>query len=255
VKVSVTVPTWNREARLPALYQRFAAQTYRGELELVVLDDSPEPSRFFGGLRDARVRYVHAPGRATIGAKRDRLLALACGDVHVQFDDDDLYAPEYVEHTLAQLGGHDFFTYATWHLYHEADRSVWYWDTRKVVEHHYIVEGAEAGARRFALYDHLRSAAGRAAWVHRNQWGYGFNYAYRAEAARAVGFADLPHGSDYELVRGLLARGATLHCAPDDGGLALHVMQAASTSRCFPQYRVPADREAALRAFPTEPTW
>lgn len=247
--VSVTVPTWNREERLPALYATFAAQTWPGELELVVLDDSELPSPFFTALRDERVRYLHVPGRTTIGAKRDRLLDLARGEVHVQFDDDDRYAPEYVARTLAHLGERDFFTYCTWHLLRESDGSVWYWDTRKLADLHYCVEGPATAPRRVAMYDHLQSAERRASWLHRVQWGYGFKYAYRRAAARAVGFADLPHGSDYELVRGLIANGVALHCAPDPEGLAIHVMQPASTSRCFPQSRVPAEHAATLRAF------
>ena len=87
------------------------------------------------------------------------------------------------------------------------------------------------------------------AWLHRNQWGYGFKYAYRRDAARAVGFPDLPFAADYELVRGLVARGASLAAAPDDDGVVIHVMQPSSTSRCFPQARVPPARARALRAF------
>ena len=250
--VSVTVPTWNREDRLAALHQRFAQQTWGGELELVILDDSDAPSPYFREVRDERVTYVHAPTRATIGAKRDRLLALARGEIHLHFDDDDLYAPDYVTRTLAHLGEHDFFTYSAWHLYRESDRSVWRWDTRKLADRHYVVEGPALPPRQLALYDHLQSAERRAAWLHRNQWGYGFKYAYRRDAARAVGFADLRHGSDYELVRGLIERGASLRTAPDDDGVAIHVMQPTSTSRCFPQARVPEHLARRLVALPSD---
>ena len=249
MKVTITVPTWNRDDRLPALHARFEAQTWRGDLGLVILDDSPAPSRYFAGVRSPRVRYLHDPVRATTGAKRDRLLDLADGDIHLQWDDDDLYAPEYVERTLGHLGDHDFFTYAAWHLYREVDGSVWRWDTRALAEVHYVVDGTAARPRPIAMYEQLGSEARRADWLHRNHWGYGFKYAYRRAAARAVGFPDLAFAADYELVRGLLARGARLASAPDDDGVVIHVMQPASTSRCFPQARVPAARARALRAF------
>ena len=46
MKVSVLAPTYQREQYLPALYTLFQAQTYP-DLELLVLDDSPQPSPFF----------------------------------------------------------------------------------------------------------------------------------------------------------------------------------------------------------------
>lgn len=246
--VSVTVPTWSREDRLPALHAQFAAQTYPGPLELVVLDDSPAPSAYFTGLRDARVRYHHAPARATTGGKRDRLLHLARGEIHLQWDDDDRYAPDYVARTVDHLGDHDFFTYDVWHLVREADGSVWRWDTRRLDDVHYVIEGPAGPVRRLGLHDHLQSEARRAAWLHRNRWGFGWKYAYRAEPARAAGVPDLAAASDYAFVERLIARGARLHSAPDLDGVGVHVVQPTSTSRCFPQARVPDDRAARLRA-------
>lgn len=240
--VSVTVPTWDREARLPALYAQFAQQTWPGDLELVVLDDSPAPSPFFRALRDERVRYVHDPVRATTGAKRDRLLGLARGEVHVQFDDDDRYAPAYVATALAHLGDHDLWTASAWHLHRELDGSTWYWDTRRVDDLHYIVEGAADPARplhAIAMRDHLGSDARRAAWLDQNLWGYGFSYVYRAAPARAVGVPGAARGSDFLFVQRLRAAGARLHATPDEEGLVVHVLQATSSTRCFPQYRLP----------------
>src|SRR5581483_12155914 len=102
MKVSVVTPTYAREKYLPSLHACFSAQTH-AERELLVLDDSPAPSAFFRGLADPRVRYLHVPGRLTIGEKRNRLIELATGEAIAFFDDDDYYAPERSEEHTSEL--------------------------------------------------------------------------------------------------------------------------------------------------------
>src|SRR3954471_5913053 len=106
MKVSVVTPTFGREKYLPGLLACFAAQTHT-DRELLILDDSPAPSTFFGGLADSRVRYVHSKERLTIGEKRNRLVEMATGEVIASFDDDDYYAPGYLTAMLDGLGDAD----------------------------------------------------------------------------------------------------------------------------------------------------
>src|SRR4051812_23464981 len=128
MKVSVVTPTFARERCLPGLYACFAEQTH-ADRELLVLDDSPAPSRFFTGLGDARVRYIHAAERQTIGEKRNRLVAMATGDVIASFDDDDYYAPGYLAAMLEALGDADLVKLAGWFALSVPDDALFFWDT------------------------------------------------------------------------------------------------------------------------------
>jgi hypothetical protein len=94
--VSVLTPTYNRRAWFPLAIHCFLAQTYRGPVEWVVLDDS-EPGQDVADLvRDVRgVRYERrTEGRMTIGAKRAELVRLARGQILAFWDDDDYYWPD-----------------------------------------------------------------------------------------------------------------------------------------------------------------
>ena len=61
--------------------------------------------------------YTHVTERLTIGEKRNRLIAASSGQVIVHFDDDDYYAPCYVEWMLRQLGDHDLVKLVGWFAY------------------------------------------------------------------------------------------------------------------------------------------
>lgn len=88
--VSCLMPTFNRRAHVPAAIARFLVQDYPNR-ELIVVDDGTDP---IGDLMpiDERVRYVHLPGRQTIGAKRNLAAELAAGEVLANWDDDDWVA-------------------------------------------------------------------------------------------------------------------------------------------------------------------
>jgi glycosyltransferase involved in cell wall biosynthesis len=105
--VSVICPTWNRRAFLPYLVYQFQYQDYpAAQRELVILDDSPQSNAALIeqlALSDparACIRYHHVTERMTIGAKRNRLNALAQGDVIVCMDDDDYYPPDKISHAV-----------------------------------------------------------------------------------------------------------------------------------------------------------
>ena len=178
-KVSVITPTYARDAFLPGLVACFAAQTY-ANLELLILDDSPRPSRH--AFTDPRVRYTHVTERLTIGEKRNRLIAASSGQVIVHFDDDDYYAPGYVEWMLRQLGDHDLVKLVGWFAYATALNQYFYWQTDASMELHYVVSpDATLGATRGS------DLTGN--FVRDNAWGYGFSYVYRRELCRDVPFS------------------------------------------------------------------
>lgn len=104
--VSVICPTWERRAFLPYLLYLFQYQDYPADKrELVILDDSAQSNEdLMAMMVDARVdnvRYIHSPERLDLGAKRNKLNALAKGEYIVCFDDDDYYPPNKIS---AQVG-------------------------------------------------------------------------------------------------------------------------------------------------------
>jgi hypothetical protein len=69
--------------------------------ELVIVDDGD-------GLQerlpdDPRIRYVRAPAGESVGAKRNRAVEAARGELVVHWDDDDWYAPQRLRRQLAPL--------------------------------------------------------------------------------------------------------------------------------------------------------
>jgi glycosyltransferase involved in cell wall biosynthesis len=96
-RVSIITPTINREGLLPAIWNCVRAQSVE-DFEWLVLDGSSQPAPMFETINDARVRYMHEPKQMTIGARRNVLCEAAKGSIIVQFDDDDYYAPHYIEH-------------------------------------------------------------------------------------------------------------------------------------------------------------
>jgi len=87
------------------LYNCFNAQTWPRK-QLIVIDSGFKPSPFFSTLEDTRVIYILREGEdtaGTLGEKRNAAIERADGDVIAHFDDDDIYAPIYLEHMVGIL--------------------------------------------------------------------------------------------------------------------------------------------------------
>jgi glycosyltransferase involved in cell wall biosynthesis len=237
VEVSVITPTFGRQRFHPALHAMFAAQQHDA-IELLVDDDSPSPSPYFAQLSDPRVRYTHSPVRASIGAKRNRLIERARGAVIVAFDDDDYYAPHYVPTMLAALGNADLVKLAGWYVYSVPERTLYYWDTSAHDAVHFKVgngPAAEVSSSRFAL-DALQ----------RNLDGYGFSYVFRRAAFERARFPDLNFGEDFAFVAALRSTGARVERIQDEAAVVAHLMHGRTTSMVFPQRRLDAPSTAGL---------
>lgn len=113
LRVGVAVVTYARPAYLARCLENIAAQTYPAALtEVLVVDDTPGDAARAAveaetGAALRCSRYVHLPGRASIGAKRDfaaRELRenLAC-DVIVSWDDDDVYGRDRIALQVAPI--------------------------------------------------------------------------------------------------------------------------------------------------------
>ncbi|MGQ9368539.1 glycosyltransferase family 2 protein [Azospirillum sp. ST 5-10] len=224
--VSIVTPTFLREAFLPLCHACVAGQTYPA-VEWLVFDDSPEPSPYLTSRQGERLRYLHARQRVPLGDKRNVLLEHARGDIIVHFDDDDFYAPTYVETLVGWLEeGHDFAKLSGWFLHTAVHGRLGYWDT------------AAGGP-------HFRWARRSRARVEQdvpasddNLVGYGFSYAYRRRVWQAEPFPSLPALEDAPFARAA-REGFRFTARPDTTGLCLHVLHERSTSLCLPQHELP----------------
>lgn len=233
MKLSAITPTYGRQGLLPGLVRIFEAQTYPDK-ELLILDDSPQPCAAMQSLSKERpsIRYQHDAQRMSLGAKRNRLVSEATGEIIVHFDDDEYYAPDYLSVVETELRSCDFFTLSAWYLYSVKDRFFGYWDTRVALHHHYAVSpNAELSVQSGGFLDDPGFLS--------NVWGFGFSYAYRKDVFASARFSDMGFGEDYDFVRKLHQAQMRLRALPDTTGLVLHMIHQQNMSRVFPQYRLP----------------
>ena len=232
MKFSLITPTFGRERFLPGLYRCFAEQTH-ADRELLVFDDSPSPSPFFSSLRDARVRYRHAPERLTIGEKRNQLIEQAQGELVGFFDDDDFYGPNYLQvmaDGLESAGG-DLIKLAGWFALSVPDDALFFWDTSVHHPIHYKVgEGA---------IDYVASSEFSADFIAKNVDGYGFSYVFRRAAFGSARFPAKNFAEDVAFLGALRAQGKRIVHAQDSLGLCVHILHNRNTSVIYPQYRLP----------------
>ena len=233
LKASVITPTYGRQAFLPNLIRYFGFQTYPDK-ELLILDDGPEAIEFLREpmWRDIGIHYFHSPQRMSIGAKRNFLIQKATGQVILQFDDDDYYAPCYIERMLASMGEADFLTLDGWFTYGVKHRMLGYWDTHHLHPFH----------ARFSAHaiEWLPSEGFYESFLHDNYWGWGFSYVYKTRVGLECPFADQDWGEDLCFYRDLAARGFVARTIADQEGLAVHIVHEKNTSVSYPQYILPA---------------
>jgi len=105
--VSVILPTHNRPALLLEAAESVSRQTY-SNWELVIVDDCSTPSVDLAalGLPADKVRLLrHDVARGGAAAKNTGMAA-AKGDIVAFLDDDDMYAPSYLERAVSELEHH-----------------------------------------------------------------------------------------------------------------------------------------------------
>jgi len=107
--VTIVTPTYKRHDFLTNTMHCVEQQNYIGEIEWIILDDSPEINTMFEDLdgtyikKNIRIKYVHIPFWVNIGIKRNILNRLCKGSIIICFDDDDIQHPERVKHTVTKL--------------------------------------------------------------------------------------------------------------------------------------------------------
>jgi glycosyltransferase involved in cell wall biosynthesis len=240
--VSIITPTYQREEFLPQIARWVLEQTYPN-IEWLILDDSPEPSRFLASHADPRFRYAHSTERLTIGEKRNRLINMARGEWIAHFDDDDYYAPRFLETMIGALTtqGGDFANLSSWYLFDVRHDLLGFWYLRQTTGVHYMCHADGLRLTRFTAENNAPLA--------NNYLGYGFTYVYRRSVGQAVPFPALDFGEDAQFVNAVAARFQILSIQ-DQGALVLHVLHANSTSSCLPQYHLPTFLLQTLFAAP-----
>jgi glycosyltransferase involved in cell wall biosynthesis len=99
--VSCIMPTFNRRPYVALSLRLFLAQDYPSK-ELIVVDDGKEAVEDLVAAVPG-ARYLRLAGRHSIGSKRNLACAQAAGEILVQWDDDDWYAPERVTRQVAPI--------------------------------------------------------------------------------------------------------------------------------------------------------
>ena len=128
--VSIITPTYNRRKFIPRLISYILKQTYpRERMEWVLLDDGTDSVEDLIAPYKSKleIQYIRSEEKLTIGAKRNRLHAMARGEILVTMDDDDWYSPERVSHAVASLRSHKgrIAGASRNHLYFTDDGSIW----------------------------------------------------------------------------------------------------------------------------------
>jgi glycosyltransferase involved in cell wall biosynthesis len=229
--VSIITPTYQRAWFLEEAARWIRGQSY-ANYEWLILDDSPDPCVALATGMDPRVRYRHVPRRMTIGEKRNELVADARGEIIAHFDDDDYYAPNYLQVMVGLLQAReaDFVKLSGYFLYDLRHDFFGYWALRNTA-------GLQFGCYANVVRVHV-VGPDEAAKLADNYLGYGFSYLYRRSLWGAARFADLNLHEEDHFINAVRSR-AHVHCVDDDVGLALHVLHRQSTSTCHPQYRLP----------------
>ncbi|NDE10957.1 MAG: glycosyltransferase family 2 protein [Chitinophagia bacterium] len=234
-KVSALCPTFGRETHGPRLYDVFNAQTYENR-ELLILDDSETPSRFFLSLNDIRVRYYHVAARYSLGAKRNWLAENAKGQILAHFDDDDYYAPNYLTTMVSNLGDSDLIKLSSFYLFSLTHQAFAYWDLNQISSLHFRLESM----RPVEIFQtEIMQPAERELWQMENFLGYGFSCVYRKSLWEQVPFDDARHGEDLNFVKAAMQVGASVRMPSDHSGLALVMRHSTDNSVVYPQYLLP----------------
>lgn len=237
-QVSIVCPTSRRPEFLCRVVRHYCAQTFDGGLELIIVDDNPEPADFLDErlCRDKGIRYYHMPNkRLSVGAKLELMSQLARGEIIVDFDDDDYYAPRYVERMVAFLGDADFVALRGWFAFDPVSKVFCYGATDAPAPTHFVTSARES-------FPPVSTRGGDAEGVPGNLVGSGFSFVWRKSVHAEVKIhADPPDGAEWDndFAARLQQAGRKMVSVSDTEGLVLHVLHSRSPARMFPRYVLP----------------
>ena len=112
--VSILMPTYNRRNFLPLIMYNLKNMDYdKSKLEWCILDDGKEPlfentetlNEIKKVLHPMKINYVYNKVKKHIGVKRNLLVKQAKNKIYIMMDDDDIYFPSYIKHSIDTLKG------------------------------------------------------------------------------------------------------------------------------------------------------
>lgn len=234
-RVSIVAPSMaSRQHYHENLWRCFDAQTWPDK-ELVVFETYEDaPSSFLRekAKTDKRIVYVTMHRAAdtdfTVGLKRNMTLHLASGEFIVNFDDDDLYAPAYVDTIVGKMRNEGLvgITLSAWYNYYTGKGVCTFSDPE-----------------------------GWGEWVNDPReltnilYGYGFSYTHRRAPSLShpypnVGFAE---DAPFFLKLKELYGDRNVILLKDTEGLCVHIMHRANTAQVLGTRNVSAEEIARLR--------
>jgi glycosyltransferase involved in cell wall biosynthesis len=225
--VSVITPTRNRDRFLKNALRYFRSQDYTN-IEWLILDDGLHATECRGDLSDENIFYQYTDRKITIGEKRNILIEKARGEIIIQFDDDDYYAPNYVSSMVSAMTelGADLINLRGWFLYDIRSDFFGYWDLMQKEGPHYRCDHDGVALTMLSPENNLG--------FENNELGFGFSYAFTRRVWEEVRFPSTDWNEDGEF---------SLHAKEkfkvdgihDTKGICLHFLHQDSTSLCFPQ--------------------
>ena len=233
-KVSIIVPTRNRSHLLPKLIENFTKQTWKNK-ELLILDDTPQGEQAIKQLqaKHPHLHIWHSEEPKSIGAKRNQLIKNASGELIAHFDDDDFYAPTFIEVMVSQLlrSNGNLIKLSGWFCYHQPSKTLGYWDTTRQDLAHTVFTGGESiknYSRRFTSQEYQSFLT-----------GYGFSYVYQRRICEKIKFQDINFGEDTRFYEEVKRQNWKTTFIQDTSGICFHIIHKNNTSRCFPNHIIP----------------
>jgi glycosyltransferase involved in cell wall biosynthesis len=98
-KVSLVMPTYNRQKYVPIAIRCFTQQTYPN-VELIIVDDGDQQMAL---PADGRIQYIRLDTKTPTGTKRNIGAAAAFGEIVANWDDDDWSSPHRIEEQVERL--------------------------------------------------------------------------------------------------------------------------------------------------------
>lgn len=229
--VSINTPTKNRHHFLPLIKKCVESQNFEN-LEWLVLDDTNERFKPLESNSAPNIKYIHSNQKITIGEKRNILISEAKGNIIVNFDDDDFYAPQYVTNVVDTMLKHnfDFLNLRGFFLHHCKENRYGYWDLTKQNGMHY-----QFGPDEFKIVEFNES---KNRILPNLSISYGFGYSYRKVVWDNFKVPDLDWKEDVEFAL-KIKNDFRLGGLFDNQGLCMHFIHDYNTSRSFPQYIIP----------------
>ena len=115
--VSILMPTYNRRKFLPLIMYNLKNMDYdKSKLEWCILDDGKKPlfenieklNEVKKELHPMKINYVYNKLKKHIGVKRNLLVKQAKYKIYIMMDDDDIYFPSYIKHSIETLNGSNY---------------------------------------------------------------------------------------------------------------------------------------------------